>query len=586
MQTKSRFLNTILQKRKLLETIFASFSKKEWVIFSILFVALIISTISLLWLVNEKFITTVPAIGGTMTEGVVGTPRFVNPVLAISDADKDITALVYSGLLRKSPDGQLIPDLAKEYTVSDDGLIYTFTLKDDIYFHDDTPVTADDIVYTITLAKDPILKSPKRVNWDGITIEKKDDKTIIFKLKQRYASFLDNATIGILPAHLWKDLTPDQISLSNLNMQAIGSGPYEIKTVKRTSSGIPQYYALDAFKKFALGRPYLSHFVVNFYANEKDLVSALQNGSIEGISAIGPDQASKLKEEGITIKTTNLPRVFGLFFNQNQAPIFTDRTIVSAFDMAIDKEKIIKEVLGGYGTAIDSPIPPHLLSTEELTAPSGTDQSSGPQVETAKAMLDKDGWVVGDDGIREKTNKKKKVTKLAFSIATSDAPELKNAALAVEHDLEAIGVSVDVKVFEMGTLNQNIIRPRKYDALFFGQVINHETDLLAFWHSSQRNDPGLNIALYANAKADKYLEDASGTLDPKKRSDLLLSFEQEVKNDMPAIFVYSPDFIYALNTKTQGIIINKITIPSDRLSSVYTWYKNTDRIWKIFLHQE
>jgi hypothetical protein len=65
--------------------------------------------------------------------------------------------------------------------------------------------------------------------------------------------------------------------------------------------------------------------------------------------------------------------------------------------------------------------------------------------------------------------------------------------------------SVDVKIFDQGDLSQNVIRPRKYDALLFGEVIGRELDLFAFWHSSQRNDPGLNIALYANSTADKIL---------------------------------------------------------------------------------
>jgi len=143
-------------------------------------------------------------------------------------------------------------------------------------------------------------------------------------------------------------------------------------------------------------------------------------------------------------------------------------------------------------------------------------------------------------------------------------------------------MKVDVKTFEVGNLNQGIIRPRKYDALLFGQIINHESDLFAFWHSSQRKDPGLNVAMYTNAKVDKILEDAFITVDEKARIKKYVQFEDEVKKDMPAIFLYSPDFIYVVREDLQGLSLGHITSPSDRFSNIYSWYTETENVWKIF----
>ena len=94
----------------------------------------------------------VPAYGGSFTEGIIGIPRFINPLIAVSDADRDLTLLAYSGLMRATASGTLIPDLALNYEISDDGLVYTFTIKDTAVFHDGTPVTADDVIFTITKA--------------------------------------------------------------------------------------------------------------------------------------------------------------------------------------------------------------------------------------------------------------------------------------------------------------------------------------------------------------------------------------------------------------------------------------------------
>jgi peptide/nickel transport system substrate-binding protein len=130
-----------------------SFSKQQLTVFYILCILLVISTVLMLGQINKKYLVEVPAYGGKIDEGIIGTPRFINPLLASSDADKDLTALIYSGLTKKDSRGEIVPDLAENYTISPDGLTYTFTLHSDAVFHDGTPVTTDDVLYTITEAK-------------------------------------------------------------------------------------------------------------------------------------------------------------------------------------------------------------------------------------------------------------------------------------------------------------------------------------------------------------------------------------------------------------------------------------------------
>lgn len=562
--------------------LFRSFSPKEWVLFCVLLIAIVGSVFSILISINNTFLVDVARQGGSVSEGIVGTPRFVNPVLAISDSDRDITMLVYSGLMRKNPDGTLIPDLAETYSVSDNGLEYTFKLKNNLEFQDKTPVTANDIAFTIAKIKDPIIKSPKKANWDGVTAEVVDAQTIKFTLKQKYAGFLENTTVGILPEHLWKDFTPEEFGLSKLNTKGIGSGPFSIKNISEGSDGIPEYYELKGFKKFALGEPYIKTLVIRFYAGEKELIDALKNGSVNAINEINPSEAKKLESDSkYEISTTPLPRVFGLYFNQTEAPIFTDKNVRKAISLVIDRKAIIDNILSGYGTEIDSPLPPELLSEE-------IDPSEKPHfdqdIEQAETLLKSSGWSKNSLGIWEKKDKKQTKT-LTFSIATSDTPELKNTAMMIKDALVNFGISTEVKVFEIGTLNQSIIRPRKYDALFFGQIVNHETDLYAFWHSSQRNDPGLNIAMYTSAKVDSLLENAGTTLDDEKREKIYKDIEKEIQNDIPAVFIYSPDFIYIHKDKILGQKINKITTPAMRFTDVYSWYREIDHVWKIFANK-
>ena len=112
--------------------------------------------------------------------------------------------------------------------------------------------------------------------------------------------------------------------------------------------------------------------------------------------------------------------------------------------------------------------------------------------------------------------------------------------------------------------------------------MSRDPDPFAFWHSSQRNDPGLNIALYTNITADRLLEEARETTDRKERIKLYRRFENEVKKDMPAIFVYTPDFIYIIPEKLKDIPAGQITTSSERFAAVQNWFINTEKVWEFF----
>ena len=578
----SRIRNFKLPERDEINKAVAYFSKKEWVVFIGLLAVLFLSTLSILESVNKYFMVSVPTYGGSISEGIIGTPRFVNPVLANSPADQDLVSLIYSGLMRKNSDGTIIPDLAEEYEISKDGLNYTFILKDKIYFQNGSPVTVEDVIFTIDKVKDTTINSPHKIEWAGVSITKIDDKTIQFTLKQPYPFFLENTTLGIMPQSVWGD---SPIELNTINTFPIGSGPYMVKNVTKKSSGVIDSLELSSFNKFALGKAYIETINLHFYPSEDDLINSLENGKVEQISSITPLNADILKERNYLIDSSVLPRVFGLFFNQNQNQIFTDKVVVRAIDQAIDKEKIVQEVLFGYGVPIDGPIPPNMVPYQKLTSETGG-LSRDEIIKNVQNNLAKDGWTIGTDGFLQKTtidkNKKKQTSTLSFSISTGNTPDLTKAAEIIQEELKDIGIKVDVKTFEVGNLNQGVIRPRSYDALLFGEIVNHETDLYAFWHSSQRNDPGLNVALYTNAKVDKLLKDASVIMDETQRTKKYAQFENEIKKDMPAIFLYSPKFIYVVSDKIKGISIGQDTQPADRFSNVYEWYTKTEDIWKIF----
>jgi peptide/nickel transport system substrate-binding protein len=256
-----------------LHDILRSLSITGKIIFAVFATLFVASSIFMLFEVNNSFLVAVPRIGGTLTEGVIGQPRFINPLLAVTDADNDLAALIYSGLMRHDTEGKLIPDLAERFTVSEDGKMYDFFLRNNATFHDGKPVTADDIVFTIGLIQNPNIQSPHLSDWAGVKVQKISDKQIRFILLAPYVPFLENTTIGILPKHLWQTYTsPDTFPLANINVQPVGSGPYKMYGVKKGGDNMALSYTLVPFKNFVLGTPYISTLVINFYSDQRQIL--------------------------------------------------------------------------------------------------------------------------------------------------------------------------------------------------------------------------------------------------------------------------------------------------------------------------
>ncbi len=565
-----------------LENAVHSFSLTGKLVLYILTIVFAVSSGVMLWKVHEQFLVEVPQAGGTLVEGVIGLPRFINPVLAVTDGDKDLVALVYSGLMRVVPDGTIIPDLAESYTISPDGKTYTFTLRPSASFHDESAVTADDVIFTIQKIQDPLIKSNKKANWDGIAVAKIDERTVQFVLAQAYAPFLENAAIGILPQHLWKDLDAEGFMTSDINVNPIGSGPFKMKGIERNDNGVPLEATLERYTSFSLGTPLIKKVVIRFYTTEKNLVEAYQNGSIQSLNSISPNTAIELKRQGATISQSELPRTFALFFNQTSTIVLAQKEVRQALTLAVDRTYITNTILQGFASPLDSAVPKSFTSTTQSLA-SSTDWRIS-HTDEAVQLLERNGWKTNESGMREK-NIGKDTVPLSFSISTTDAPELKEIAERLKIEWQKIGADVSIKVVEGGNLNQSIIKPRKYDALLFGQVVNRNLDLYAFWHSSQLADPGLNVALYSNKTADPLVENMRTLTNKEERFQEYTKFDAELRKDIPALFLYAPHFIYVVPPNLYNNAITQIATPSERFGNIHTWYTNTEKIWKIFINK-
>lgn len=543
-----------------------SLSPGDTVIFTVLAVLMSIGAIFALTDLKDQIVEEVPAHGGALTEGVVGSPRFINPLLALSDADRDLVELTFAGLMGVDERGNLIPELAESYTLSEDGTIYTFTLKEGLTFHDGKPITAEDVAFTVSKVQDPLIKSPKIANWLGVQTQVEDPRTISFILTEPYAPFLENATLGILPKHIWNEVPSEEFPFSQFVVEPIGAGPYKVTNVKRDNSGILKEYSLRSFDGYAHGKPFINAITLKFYGNESALQRALTRGEVESAHSLIPENIGN----SLKVITGAYLRVFGVFLNQNENEVLANHTVREALFTAVDRQMIIDQVLSGYGTALTSPLPGVAYDLPE-----------NPTAEAIEILQD-GGW---EFSIENRVWENSDDDVIRITLRTSNVPELAQTAQIIKQNFEAIGVPTSLELYDTGELSQGVIRPRNYQGLLFGMVLGRVPDLYAFWHSSQRNDPGLNVALYANVDADDALEHLRETHNEEEREIHLETFLDEVAADIPAIFTHAPELTYFVPKEVDGVSLPPLTTASDRFSSVHTWYRETEKVWPFLVQQ-
>lgn len=635
-------------------------SRKEKLVFILLSSVFLISSFSLWEMFLNRFTQVVPASGGNIVEGVVGFPRFINPLYADTrDADRDLTELVFSGLFTYDATGRFVPDLAQNYQVLEDGKTIEIQLKEDALWHDGKPFKADDVIFTVRTLQNPAVKSPVRANWAGVQVEKISDLRVRFTLREPYAAFMEKLTLKIIPAHIWQEIPVEQIALSPLNLQPIGTGPYRVEKTIQDRSGLVKEMRLKAFSKYINKKPFISSLTFKFFENEEKMLSAARSGQIESFPVSSPD-AAKYAGLGERVEQFSLPRAFSVFFNlASPQQTFQKLGVRQALALAIDREKLAQMLAPG-ATAVSSPLLPEFFGFESPAASSsdkaaaldllkqagfreidgklykpekktGTFRSDlrrgsqnqevkllqqcladqgiypegtingvfGPSTEQAVAkfqekysqdILAPSGLTKGNGQVKAAT--RAKLNEVCFPQTQDDSfsiilttvtqPTLQKVAAFIQEEWQQLGITVTVNAVSPEDMEMNVIKPRAYEALLFGEAFGIVPDPLPFWHSSQVKDPGLNIAGYENKKADALLEKIRKETDTTKRNALMKQLQDILLSDMPSVALYDLSYSYVVPDRLKGIEGHKIADPSQRFANVGEWYIKTGRKWKLF----
>ncbi len=507
----------------------------------------------------------VPAYGGTYIEGVVGAAQYLQPILAASDVDQDVVRMVFAGLTQVDRNGSIAPDLAT-FTTEGDGKVWTFTMRGDARWHDGEPITAADVIYTVSLVQDKAYVGPYSDAFRGVKAQAVSSTVVRFTLPDAFGSFAANTTLPLMPAHRLSGVSYNELSRVPFNQRPIGSGPFRV--VEADARQVVLARNDDYYKaRPERVRPYLDRIVLRSYPSASDALTALGRGEIDGVGGLSTVDAERARTfKNVSLYSFPTSDYTALFFNvRPEKATFRDRVVRQAIATAIDKGRVLDLAADGRGRVADELVPP--TSWAYVRDVKRYERS----LADARAMLDAADWKDHDgDGVRDKGG-----VKLAFGISTSDEPPRVSAALQIIDDLKLIGIVAELRAVPFSKLIDTVVRERAYDALLIGITGSGNPDPYPLLHSSEIADPGHNFSGYFTLPLDRALENQRRTSIQDKRLELLTPVFQAVATEVPMIFLYFSDYLYAQSKKVQGLRIMPIPLPSDRLWNVQDWYVKT-----------
>lgn len=544
-----------------LKKIFFAFTKIERIVFLTASALSLTSFVVVMGMLAAQATTIVPAAGGDYTEGMVGQPEYVNPITAMSQTDLSLVKMVYSNLY----------DIADKVEASPDGRVWTIRLKENLHWQDGEKLTSDDVIFTVQSIQSKDAGSPLFQSWQGVAVSRTSELEFQFSLANPYAFFNDNLNdLYILPKHLFANAPPGNWHLSDYNLKPVGSGPYEFVSYEKRSDGAISAYHLQAWDDYFGTKPLVEHFDFRFFGNESDLVKSFNAGQIDGMGDLGPGTLATI-ERPYDLSSWRTPSYYAVFFNQSKSLPLEDGAVREALGEAVDRNALVANVLQGKGKPDYGPIPED--------APSFVPIMTTTSLDLASATLDAAGWRAGTDGFRAKTIQKTAVP-LVVNLMVPQIDFLVKTAEELQGAWKKIGVRVNIVTNNPQDLLSGTIKNRGYESLLFGNVLGPSSDLYAFWDSSQRFYPGLNLAIYNNKKIDSLIESARMEMNDAAQAQKFANAELAIAADNPAIFLYSPDYLYVTNKSIRGITPQFLPDPSDRFRKVGEWYLNTARVLK------
>lgn len=526
----------------------------------LLVIVLSVATIGSLAQIISASRTTSPTVGGTYTEGMIGTLTNLNPLFGSGMLDDSAARLLFNGLLRYNSKGELVTDLAESWRVEEDRRTYTVVLKKGVEWHDGQPFTAKDVIFTINAIQNPETRSSMFSSWQGIKVTEISPTEVKFELPAAFAPFPSALTLSILPSHLLKDVPFNKLRSNSFNNQPVGTGPFVFNTL-RAEGGKEQQLELSSNITYFRGKPKLDRFVIHTYPDDRVMAAALKEREITAAVDLKSESVESFSKD-TSIRLADIPLNSGVFaFFKTTGPILSDNGVRSALAYAVDREVILQTFKARYA-ALKSPL---------LRSQLGFDIASEQKTNLAEAerLLDAAGWAKQSNGKRAKEG-----VPLELSLTTVNSAQYTSLAAELQKQWAKVGVTVKPQLLTAEQLQQTALTAHSYDILLYGISLGHDPDVYAYWHSSQARTNGLNFSEWKSARADSSLEVARTRLESVLREARYKTFQDEWLKSAPAVALYQPRVNYAFHQNAQGFTPIDSNNAADRLTNVEKWTVN------------
>lgn len=510
-----------------------------------------------------------PKSGGTFTEALVGSPKLVNPLFApLNDVDRDLATLIYSGLFRLDKNLDTVPDLAESYRFADQGKTLEVHLRKDARFHDGTLLSADDVIFTYQSLKN--WHSPLSSSLRDVKAVRVDDQTVQFQLPKPNPTILTQLTLGILPAHLWDEVTESNAQLADMNIRPVGSGPFKLASFTRDSKGAISSFELERFDAFYGTKPHLETLKFKFFPDRAQALQAIKNNQADALAFVPWTDAASVKNEQFRFVNLELPQETIVFFNVKTSAL-KDERVRKALAMAVDKKEL-QETVGAHVSLATSPLP-------FLDRPS----SPLPDMEAARALLTSAGWTLKDGAtVRAMAPSKSNAssTEFALSIDVPGQPDLLKIAEYLKRRWSLLGAKVLIHTNDAEPLLRGALANREYQILIWNVLLSPDQDLQPFWSSAATGDRGLNLSNIQDRDVDAALAGIDDATSSFALTDARIKLSDAITAHTPALFLARPAYAYIISKRVRGVTDLHIARPSDRLFALTDWFINTKWKWK------
>lgn len=492
-------------------------------------------------------------------EGRVGAISTFNPLFSNqNDVDKAIQELVFEKFVYIDANGEILPGIAKSWKVTNDGKVYEFDIALDHIWSDGEPLTIDDVYFTF----DTAIKLYSDQGYDTVAsglvevdIKVVDDDTIKFTLPETNAIFPELASVYIVPEHILGEVSLQEMPFDRFSRNPVGSGPYRIY---RSEPNIVYLQSSEHFKPEAE----ISNIIVRIYSEMEKLESAFRNGLLDAALLPNNNDSDFIQEySSYQSHVLNLPyRQRMLFFNLRKEK-FQSEVLRRGISLLIDKEKLLEES-GVDGEITHGPI------YEKNWAYSSIPDYASYNPEEAAEVLDDAGYVKNEDNGYFEDKDSKLLTFTVTYLKNSANDDLLEALKAI---LDKEGIIVNLEPLNYSQLTQEILATRNFELLMYEIEVTVDPDQYNLWHSLQKEYPNLNLSGYEFSRIDILLEEGRRETNKKERQEDYELFQKYLIQDMPAIFLYRPSYIYVVRDSVTGITYENIVRLEDIYRDVYTW---------------